>query len=222
MNVTVIIPCGGTHSKMVSDAVQSCLKVEVPVIVIDDISIPPVRLGTSPLVSLHRLPVHRGRSYARNFGAKLAETEWLYFLDSDDMIEPTAIEDFRAVADSCDISYADYDYVDAAGERVRVEKHPYSYSLTSQKNLVNIGMFVRRDRFEKIGGFDEDMQFGEYWDFFLRHTANPKIRVHKNARPYFVARPASVNPDAQRLLQNGSLKIQAMIRGGYYREWRTV
>ena len=228
IEVTVIIPCGGWHSRYVNDAVQSCLQADPPptkIIVVDDGSVPPVRLGRHPLVELLCLPTHSGRSAARNLAVELATTDWLYFLDSDDFLEPTAIADFLSIVEArpCDLAYADYDYLTATSERVRVGKAPWVFMPTDCRNLVNIGLFVKRDRFRLVGGFDEDMAIGEYWDFFLRYTANKAAKVVKHNRPFFVARQSSsVNPKAQPLMEQASLKIAAMIRGQYYHRWKNL
>jgi glycosyltransferase involved in cell wall biosynthesis len=231
--VTVIIPCGGHHSLMVDSAVLSCLSATPPpdrVIVIDDWSAPPVNLTgikSAVPIGLWRLDKHRGRSEARNAAAKLATTEWLFFLDADDTLEPTAIADFRdLVAEQpVDIAFADYDYLDEEGGRVRVEKRPYDRATTPIDNAVNIGMFVRRQRFELLGGFDEDMAIGEYWDLFLRYTANPDVAIVKHDRPFFLAgRDTSVVDKPTERMAMATEKIEAMIKGGYYRagRWESV
>jgi len=143
-------------------------------------------------------------------------------LDADDFLEPTAISDFQKIIEdeTVDLIYADYDYINEQGERVRVKKHPFNRVANLRRNLANIGMFVRRNRFLALNGFDEDMMVAEYWDFFIRYSMNPKIKVIKHDRPFFVARAGtSILPNAKQLMVSASLKIGAMLRGGYYRKW---
>lgn len=225
--LTVIIPCGGHHAKYVNDAVQSCLNgTERPerIIVVDDCARPPVRLARHDVVSVLSATQHIGRSAARNWAARSTDTEWLYFLDADDMLEPTAIADFKSLLHhSPDIIYADYQYLDQQGVKQVVEKKMFTRRPTDCHNYYNIGMFVKRERFELIGGFDDDMAMAEYWDFFLRYTANEKVRIMKHTRPFFTARQnASVSPNAYTALRRGCEKITAMIRGQYYYPWRKV
>lgn len=225
-DVTIIIPVGGHHSRYVCEAVQSCFAGPVHpkrVIVVDDHAQPPVRLQRDPRILLLCPAQHIGRSAARNLAARDADTDWLYFLDADDWLEPTALSDFDAtVNNGIDLLYADYQYRDGMGTHP-VRKQLWRYKFRDQRNLVNIGMFVKRERFYKVGGFDDDVAMAEYWDFFIRYTANPKVKVVKGGRPYFTARAqSSVHPKAKEALESGSDKIAALIRGGYYDKWRKI
>lgn len=238
-SVAVIIPCGGSHTKYVDEAVESCLKADPrprEIAVVDDCSSPPIGMllaqmnGNPSGLSLHKLQRHQGRSCARNYAVKQTNSDWLYFLDADDLLEPTAISDFWTLlkrTPNLHLAYADYDYLDEFGNRHRVEKQPWGRSARplrmGGRNPVNIGMFVRRDRFKLIGGFDEEVEFCGYWDMFLRYAMNPIIQIVKNRRPFFVARSLSVVGDhATELIERGSKKVRTMIRGGYYQEWSKV
>ena len=232
--VTVIIPWGIGHLTLLGTALESCMKANPRpdrIIVVEDFpgSRAEEHFAKYPSVKFYSLGEYRGRSYARNYAVARAETPWLYFLDADDFLEPTAIGDFQSIIDTnrFDLIYADYDYLDKEGKRNRVEKKPFirfgphrRITTNFGYNYVNIGMFVRKDRFLAVGGFDEDMAIGEYFDFFLRYVTNPKIRVYKHNRPFFLARQASsVLSNAEDLMTRATTKIQAMIRGNYYKEW---
>jgi len=229
--VTVIIPVGGHHGICVVDAVNSCFEADPApkeVIVVDDCcdNLAPKDISKA---TLYRFKRHRGRSAARNFAATKAKTPWLFFLDADDVLEPTAIADFhKCCRKHPDVVYADYDFIDpSADKRVRVEQPPVPTKLRERRiytyNPVNIGMFVKRQRYLDVGGMDEDMAIGEYRDFFLRYTANPKVIIEKHDRPFFVAgAQTSVLKDAGPLMTMASQKIMALIRGGYYWRWIDV
>lgn len=230
--VTVIIPCGRGHAKYAHRAIDSCLAARPrpdAIIVIDDYANPPVENYSNKIVSIIRLPEHRGRSYARNHAVSLAKTKWLFFLDSDDVMEPTAIEDFRVncVDRYADIFYANYWYT-SGGDIKRIYEQPPVDGNRRQRcmrkyNPANIGMFVKKSRYHRISGFDEDMAFAEYTDFFFRYIANPKIVIAKNNRPLFTATASSSASDnAEKLIAIGLKKVYAMVAGGYYKEWMKV
>ena len=63
---------------------------DMPVIVVDDASAIPVRVGLDvhPCVTVIRLPVNRGPAAARVVGARAADTPLVAFLDSDVVAEP--------------------------------------------------------------------------------------------------------------------------------------
>jgi len=227
--VTVIIPCGRGHAKYVHRAIDSCLAARPrphAIIVVDDYSNPPVVPYENKIVTTIRLPEHRGRSYARNYAANIATTRWLFFLDSDDLLEPTAIEDFRrnCVERFADIFYADY-WVGNGSEIRKTYKQPMVDTDRRKRcekryNPSNIGMFVKRARYHQIGGFDEDMTYAEYTDFFFRYIANPRIVIVKNSRPLFTAsHETSAESGATEKMAMGIQKVYAMAQGGYYRPW---
>lgn len=224
-SVSVIIPCGGDHAKFVNDAVASCFNAEPPVdevIVVDDYAEPPVILDNGS-AQLWRLGTHCGRSYARNFGARHASGHWLFFLDADDTLTHRAIEDFRQLLTThrADVYFGEHIYIDKQGKRHHV---PWSDE-NRPRGLyhVNIGMFVKRQRFYRIGGFDEDMAYAEYQDFFARYVENPRVKIHKHNRPFFIQRQAaSTDVNAITKLSTAVRKVAFLLRAGYYKQWRTV
>jgi glycosyltransferase involved in cell wall biosynthesis len=235
-DMTVIIPVGEGHEKFIRDAIYSCLMAdphpEAIKVVIDGAndSLMECLKGDFKVVDVVQLGKHRGRSYARNFAAKESTTDWLYFLDADDFLEATAIADFKDRLQhhpGMHLLYGDYDFINNNdGEKIRVKKPPFVYSALPAlrlRNLVNIGMFVIRDRFLAMGGFDEDMAIAEYWDMFLKYTAGRKAVVIKNGRPLFTARQSSsVLPNSEELMAQATRKIQSLIRANYYDNWKNI
>lgn len=105
MSVSVIIPTYN-RAHWIPAAVSSVLRQSVPVeevIVVDDGSSDDTEAVCSTLAGPIRYirQENSGVSAARNVGAGVAKSQWLAFLDSDDLWEPTKLEvQLAALADS--------------------------------------------------------------------------------------------------------------------------
>ena len=106
IKVSIIIPVYNTE-KYLPACLDSVLKQtlsEIEVICIDDAS--PDRCGVildeyaskDDRVKVFHLSENRKQGYGRNLGTKNASGEYLYFLDSDDMIDPCTLEELYAVS----------------------------------------------------------------------------------------------------------------------------
>jgi glycosyltransferase involved in cell wall biosynthesis len=121
-----------------------------------------------------------GPSKSRNYGATLAQGDYLIILDSDVVLPSTYLE---AVNHELELADADaFGGPDRANSSFTDVQKAISYSMTSffttggirggKKKLDNFyprsyNMGIRRTVFEKLGGFS-DMRFGEDIDFSIR------------------------------------------------------
>jgi GT2 family glycosyltransferase len=98
---------------------------------------------------------NRGPGAARNAGARSAIAAWLVFLDSDDTLTPSALDTFaQSITGRCGL-------VRAGHVRHRSgELAPLAFLS---------GTFaVRRDVFERVGGYDPALRYGENSDLSTR------------------------------------------------------
>lgn len=103
LRYSVVIPVyNGRH--FIAKAIESCLgQTMLPdeIIVIDDAStdetVSIVQSFQSPLIKIERNQKNRGPSFSRNKGMKLAESDWILFLDADDLFHPEKIR----IVDDC-------------------------------------------------------------------------------------------------------------------------
>lgn len=143
--------------------------------------------------SLHKNDVRRftvleqdipGASAARNLGAQAADTEWIMFFDSDDAMRPDLIEKYVNAIKSCkehvDIICSNAEVAGDNGKRTirkvytdhPIENHIMHSFLATQRYI------VRKDYFDKSGGWNEDLRGWLDWELGLRLLLpHPEIMV---------------------------------------------
>lgn len=117
---------------------------------------------------------NRGLPAARNTGYLHARSSLVYQLDSDDLIEPTALEKFIWAL----TSYPEYSFVSSfqvgfAGMQYLSTWGFHESEAFLQENRTDSMALVRREVHQAIGGYDESIRGGfEDWDYWLRAAAN--------------------------------------------------
>ena len=113
---------------------------------------------------------NKGPGAARNTGVGASSAPYLYFLDSDDLIEPTTIEKCLWFL----VSYRRYKFVSGWSVGFGAQEYLWKKGFHHgeeflQSNLATGRAMVSRPAFELAGGYDESITGGlEDWDFWLR------------------------------------------------------
>lgn len=132
----------------------------------------------------------KGRSAAMNAGVERAGTEWIAFLDDDDLYYPEHLSTLAAAASSgiARAYYTDAVYAQmtksedgewTAGSRRRLFQQEFDANLLLIDNYIPLPtILVRRADFLAVGGFDPAIDLFEDWDFLIRlSTLGPLQRV---------------------------------------------
>lgn len=180
MNVSVIIPTYN-RADLVCEAVQSVLKQKVPadeVWVVDDGSTDDTLeklYSFAGRINIHQQP-NRGVSAARNAGIQLSRSEWLAFLDSDDLWKPKKL--LRQKEELAKNLNARLCYTDEEWRKNDQWKNPKNihskYSGWIYEKCLPLciispsSVMVHRSVFEEIGLFDENLPACEDYDLWLR------------------------------------------------------
>jgi hypothetical protein len=192
--VSVVIPTYN-RQKLVQEAIASVLRqtyADYEVIVVDDGSTDDTGLVLNQLYGptiRYFYQDNQGESAARNLGIGRARGEYVAFLDSDDLWHPKKLEHqvdaFELSKDAGMISTQAY-WINYEGLRLRLLPHGHDLpgSTISWEDLVLDNVvagggstaMVRRDKLERIGGFDSQIRFGEEWDLWLRLARHVAIR----------------------------------------------
>lgn len=191
--VTIVIPCFN-YARFLSSALQSVLAQTFDrweCIIVDDGSTDDTRQVTEAWVardSRFRLikTAHRGPSAARNEAISAASTEFVQFLDADDRLLPTKLENHVRYLDanpSTDIVYGHVGYFTDARPDIlmhspfgklsapltdRVHGNAEALEKLEHYNFLPIlAPLVRRSIFDKVGKLPEDVMASEDWLFWL-------------------------------------------------------
>lgn len=214
--ISVIIPCYNGK-----DYIEATLKTIAEqgdnigeIIVVDDAStddsVKYIEELNFPKLTLYRLEKNHGISAARNYGVSKAKYSYIAFLDADDLWTTGRTGSLQRAMQEKNTDWA-----------FGLIEHFISEDKIGQVNYilppVQVGYFasamlVKKDFFDKVGGFNEQLRVGEFIDWYDRaRQINPnhaiveeivlKRRIHgkntsimaesKNARDYLkVARDA--------------------------------
>jgi len=190
---SIIIPCY-EQGRFLPDAVRSALSQTVPdveVIVIDDGSSEDVLSGLGPLAEDGRVTLirqeNRGLPLSRNRGLELSHGRYVSFLDSDDWLAPTFIEQLSKALQKDDrvgMAYCDVKEVFEGQGRHMEREGSYSVgrsrTVTSGDILGSLlcggyfppnAVLVPREVLEKAGGFAADLGGHTDYDLWLRISA---------------------------------------------------
>jgi len=184
--ISVIIP-SYNRKNIVIEAIKSALEQEsktFEVIVVDDGSTD----GTEDYLKSLNLPIillrkeNGGVSSARNAGIKIAQGEYVAFLDSDDLWLPGILENQLAYLQShpeIPLVYTDQ-YIEVDGKNLEKTRFNREVVSEEQKTKFNLPGFVqhmpihissvmiRESIFEEIGYFNEDLKIHEDTELWNR------------------------------------------------------
>jgi glycosyltransferase involved in cell wall biosynthesis len=146
-------------------------------IIVNDASDDPVSLeildryrNSDNRIQVIDLPANSGPGAARNAGIRHSQTEYIVQLDSDNLLEPTAIEKWLWNL----ISYSQYHFVTGYSigfgqDQYLWKKGFHSGSLFLEENQVDNQVLIRKSVLEQVGGYTEDIRNGlEDWDLWLK------------------------------------------------------
>ena len=204
-DASIIIPCYDSR-RFVAEAVESCLAQSSPsleVIVVDDGSTDDSAAIVAAIAdrdSRVRLLTqsNRGLAAARNAGIAAASAPRLCFLDADDLLTPDKLEHQLALLAAQEklgtpvgAVAGGHLYLDADGHQQRATVPgegvlPLRSLLLHNPFHVNATL-IERDWVERVGGFSEDLEATQDWDFHAR-LALAGCRIYCQPRPVLVYR----------------------------------
>jgi glycosyltransferase involved in cell wall biosynthesis len=220
--ITVVIP---TYNRVtfLKDAIDSVLAqtfLDFELIVVDDGSTD----DTPKLLSSYNNKVrvitqtNQGPSAARNRGIEAAKSEWIAFLDSDDVWKPDKLKkQVQFITDNPDIKICQTEEVWIRnGKRVNPRKKHEMHSGWIYEKCLPLcivspsSVMIHQDVFEKAGLFDETMLACEDYDLWLRVTPQYPVFL---VREQLIVKQGGHDDQQSRTIESlDCLRIKAMVK----------
>ncbi|UQD57404.1 glycosyltransferase [Flavobacterium sp. K5-23] len=217
--ISVIIPCYN-NEKTIIDTVKSVIDQEytsIEIIIINDGSTDNSLDIVTNYISKNNLDIilinqkNTGASKARNNGALQASGKYLLFLDADDIISKCYLRKCIQHLEqdkTLNIVYSGAEYF---GARKGPWKLPeYSISNFLESNCIPVSAVIKRDVFNKVGGFDENLIYTEDWELWIK-IIKDFGGVYKINEPLFFYRKnedkSSITDNSKNLGQKSTIYI---------------
>ncbi|MBD2531228.1 glycosyltransferase family 2 protein [Nostoc flagelliforme FACHB-838] len=161
---------------------------------------------------------NQGLSGARNTGIVHAKGEYITFLDSDDLWEPTKLEkQLRVLEGNPEVAlvYTWVAFIDETGKPTgRVFKNQAEgdvWKKLTEHNIVECGSvaMVRRSCFEVVGLFDRNLgSYLEDWDMWLRMASRYPFKVVKEPLVYYRQSSSSASRNWEAMARSFEIVIE--------------
>jgi glycosyltransferase involved in cell wall biosynthesis len=114
-----------------------------------------------------------GLAAGRNTAISHAVGKYLFFMDLDDLIDPTYLEKCVLFLET----HPEFSFVNSYGVGFEAQEYWWSHGFTNsvqfiQQNWVTAMLMYRKTDFDQLGGFDENLRFYEDWERWLKAITN--------------------------------------------------
>lgn len=163
--------------------------------------------------------VNQGVSKSRNLGIEGSDSDYIFFLDSDDILIQNAIKYLFEFAETGNESCSCGDALQVNQKLSYSIGHDYAgrnfqtsgdmlFSMLKHEHAVLPTGFFRRDLVEKLQGFRQDLRNGEVTDFYLRILFENILPKH--AKISTILRRIHGNNLSSEIIANPDLKIEQL------------
>ncbi|MFY0543711.1 glycosyltransferase family 2 protein [Brevibacillus sp. H7] len=172
--VSIIIPCYN-YGKYLEEAIDSCIQstfTDFEIIVVNDGSTDPETIQVLEQLNKPKTRIihqdNKGLSAARNAGIKLSRGKYILPLDADDTIHPTLLQKEVAILEARpEVGFVS-SWLQCFGDTKARWKFPaYNFYKLLFNNIMVVTSLFRKDAWEQVGGYNEEMTGYADWDFWI-------------------------------------------------------
>lgn len=156
------------------------------------------------LIKIVSLKKNYGVSYARNMGINLAKSDWILFMDHDDIAGKTLLEDELNRLEGLEketgakwiLAYSSYQQISDKDEEIggvlsSQQVGPdeiLGYQFVRNSVITTSGVLAKKYEILETGGFNEKLLYSQDWDLWLRlaqmggfaYVDKPLVRVRRH------------------------------------------
>lgn len=178
--VSVVIPVGPGHEKLVIDALDSLVAQDIKdweAVVVNNTGHAFDAVPGAPYARLVNSPSSQVGA-ARNAGVKAARGELVYFLDADDYLSPHGLKSMLKRYTNGDAGYIYTDYIQVGEDWSEKRVDMPEYNQMDWKAQHSINILIAKADFERVGGFDASLTGWEDWELFVKLAVNGICGAH--------------------------------------------
>lgn len=201
MSITAVIPTYNSEDyieETIASLLHQTLSVDQIIVVDDgssDSTITKIKQMKKkfPMITLIQLNENTGAANARNVGVEHAKSEWILFMDSDDIAHPTLAESLLShlarlnnksnESEIYQLAHSNYRHMNEQGKIIDElhygqqynSEEALGYLLVRNTIATTSGVLIKRDAFQNIGGFQRKYHYSQDWDLWLRMSENSGI-----------------------------------------------
>ena len=123
----------------------------------------------NPKIKTVKRSVNGGLAAGRNTAIEHASGKYLFFMDTDDLLEPTMIEKCVLFLET----HPDFSFVNTYSVGFGAEEYWWDKGFEKPSEFINENrvtgrLLYRKQDFDEVGGFDESLRFYEDWERWLK------------------------------------------------------
>ena len=177
LQISVVVPVynGAAFLREALESISGQSYAALEIIVVDDGSTDDTRAVVQAFAAQSPIPVryvfqeNRGQAAARNTGIRLAQGQWLAFLDADDIWMPEKLKiqaAFFADPNLCDLALGRARFF---RRTLRADGIGFDEEMSEHSGFLGFqAVLCRRSAFEKVGLINEALRLGEDTEWFFR------------------------------------------------------